>query len=133
MKPEGLPDYTVPAPLSIPAGDDPFVALVPPSDPIPDDNIMVADIPIDIDDDDDKEVEEDVEIEHDNEEDRSVTHNLVGAKIKIFYDDLGQWFEGEVKWFNTKMCKLRVHFEEDDSEDYLKESEINGIDIILCI
>ena len=52
-------------------------------------------------------------------------------KIKVFYDDLGDWFVGNVTWYNRKMKKLRVHFTTDDSDDYISEDMINGVDIIL--
>ena len=99
-------------------------------EPIPDDTMVVADIPIDIEDMSNDEMSE---LEVDNEEDRDYNHNLVHSLIKIFYDDQGEWYEGKVTWFNRKMEKLRVYFEEDESDDYLKESEINGMDIILCV
>ena len=30
------------------------------------------------------------------------------------------------------MDKLRIYFEEDESDDYMNETEINGMDVILC-
>ena len=49
----------------------------------------------------------------------------------MFYDDLGDWFVGNVTWYNRKMKKLRLHFTTDDSDDYISEDMINGIDMIL--
>ena len=37
-----------------------------------------------------------------------------------------------ITWFNSKMDKLRIYFEEDESDDYMNETEINGMDVILC-
>ena len=71
-------------------------------------------------------------IDFDLEEDRDLTHNLVGCTIKIFYDDQGEWFEGKITWFNNKMNKLRLYFP-DDSEDYISEEDINGMDILLLV
>ena len=59
-------------------------------------------------DDADEEMMED--IKEDLEEDRVYQHKLVGLKIKIFYDDLGDWFIGNVTWYNRQMKKLRVLF-----------------------
>ena len=59
-----------------------------------------------------------------------MNHNLVGCTIKIFYDDMGEWFEGLITWFNRKMNKMRLYFP-DDSEDYISEDDINGMDILL--
>ena len=58
-------------------------------------------------------------------------HNLVGLRIKVFYDDLGDWFVGNVTWYNRKMKKLRLHFTSDNSDDYISKDMINGIDMIL--
>ena len=46
-------------------------------------------------------------------------------RIRALYD--AGWAEGTVTWLNT-IIGLRVEYE-DDSEDYIKESEINGVDI----
>ena len=75
--------------------------------------------------------EDDMEEEVDEEEDRVFDHNLVGLRIKVFYDNLGDWFVGNVTWYNRKMKKLRLHFTTDDSDDYISEDMINGIDMIL--
>ena len=90
--------------------------------------MIVCDIPIDLREDDEEDAQEEV----DNEEDRIYTHNLVGSTLKIFYDDQGEWYEGKITWFNSKMDKLRIYFEEDESDDYMNETEINGMDVILC-
>ena len=60
-----------------------------------------------------------------------IKHNLVGCNIKILYEDLGGWFVGKIIWMNKRMNKFRVYFAEDDSEDYIGEDEINGMDIII--
>ena len=143
IKPEGMPNYVVPPPLSIPAGDDPFASIVPPAEPIPDDNMIVGDIPIDVveeqlvvdnnEDNGEQETTDELGMGMDSEEDRDYEHNLVGGTTKIFYDELGEWFEGKVTWLNRKMDKLRIYFAEDESDDYLKETGINGMDIVLCI
>ena len=70
-------------------------------------------------------------VDIDNDDNSDFVHNLVGCKIKIFYGDLGEWFVGNVTWFNKALQKLRIHFEEDDSDDYLCEDDINGMDILL--
>ena len=45
--------------------------------------------------------------------------------------DLGGWFVGKIMWMNKRMNKFRVYFAEDDSEDYIGEDKINGMDIII--
>ena len=67
----------------------------------------------------------------DDEEDRQLDHNLVGLKIRIFYDDQGKWYDGQITWFNKKMGQVRIYFEEDDTDDHIEETEINGVDVIL--
>ena len=61
----------------------------------------------------------------DSVEDRLYDHPHVGKRIRALYD--AGWAEGTVTWLNT-IIGLRVEYE-DDSEDYIKESEINGVDI----
>ena len=60
------------------------------------------------------------------------TKILIILSIAVFfYDDQGEWYEGKITWFNSKMDKLRIYFEEDESDDYMNETEINGMDVIL--
>lgn len=138
IKPEGMKDYIVPPPIPIPTGDDPFES-VPEGEPMPEDTLYADDVIMDavVDDDNtdqsnnENSAEDDMEEEVDEEEDRVFDHNLVGLRIKVFYDNLGDWFVGNVTWYNRKMKKLRLHFTTDDSDDYISEDMINGIDMIL--
>ena len=45
------------------------------------------------------------ELEVDLEDDRDYSHNLVGCKIRAFYDDQCDWFLCKITCYNTKMAK----------------------------
>ena len=126
-----MPEYVVPPPLPIPAGDDPFESLIPEGEAMPDDIVEVDEVIVNTGADDDAEEEEDDCVAIDDEEDRQLDHNLVGLKIRIFYNDQGKWYDGQITWFNKKMGQVRIYFEEDDTDDYIEETEINGVDVIL--
>ena len=83
VKPEGMPEYVVPPPLPIPAGDDPFESLSPEGEAMPDDIVEVDEVIVNTGADDDAEEEEEVDdgVAIDDEEDRQLDHNLVGLKI----------------------------------------------------
>ena len=118
-----------PPPLPTIASDDPFEFIAPAAAQIPDDNIEVEDNFIDV-----MNVPEDLEeLQIDEEEQRDFTHNLVGCTVRAFYGDEGGWFQGKIMWYNTKMDKLRVYYEEDGSDDYITVEEIDGVDIILDV
>ena len=51
-------------------------------------------------------------------------------RVSAFYPDEGGWCNGVVKWFNTKLSKLRVVYA-DGSDDYILPEDINGVDVIL--
>ena len=113
VKPEGMSAYVVPPPLPIPAADDPFESLVPAADPIPDDTMITDDVLADTDivEEGSTSVTPNDDLEFDEEKDRDYEHSLVGCRIRAFYDDQGDWFKGEITWFNKKMDKLRIYFE----------------------
>ena len=60
--------------------------------------------------------------------DRTSNAKLVGRKIRGLYET--GWHTGELKYFNTKTQEYFVSFE-DGSPDYLKEEEIDNIEVIL--
>ena len=64
-------------------------------------------------------------------DDRDYSHNLVGCKIRAFYDDQCDCLLGKINWYNAKMGKLRVYYEEDNSDDYITADDINGVDMVL--
>lgn len=72
-------------------------------------------------------VENDEHLEIDTESDRDLNHPLVGRRIKGLYDN--GWFKGQICWYNTKMNKLRILFE-DDTDDYIIPDDIDGIELI---
>ena len=79
------------------------------------------------------DLSDDAEDDVDEEAYQGLNHNLVGCKITAFYPDEGGWFKGCIAWYNTQLCKLRVYFEEDSSDDYIAPDELNGVDVILCV
>ena len=70
----------------------------------------------------------DNDLEIDYESDRDLNHNLVGRKIKAIYGN--GWCTGSISWFNDKMQKLRVVFE-DGTDDYIYTEDIVGVEITL--
>ena len=64
----------------------------------------------------------------DLESDRVYNHKLKGQKIRGLYET--GWHTGTVEYFNTKLEEYCVSFD-DNSEDYIKESDIDGEKIIL--
>ena len=60
--------------------------------------------------------------------DRSYDDHLVGKKLKCNYET--GWYIGKIEHFNTKLKEYLVKFD-DESHDYIKEDEIDGIDLIL--
>ena len=95
IKPEGMPDYVVPAPLPATLIQDPFECVVPEPAPIPPEGDLGRDedantiIDVDLDDDDTSK-NDDV----DDEAHRDQNHNLVGCKVKAFYPDEGGGLKG---------------------------------------
>ena len=107
---------------------DPFEAVIPEPEPIPSDDITGVE-----DDEAINVVDEAPEtLDVDEEAHRDTDHNLVGCTIKAFYPDEVGWYMGKITWYATMLGKLRVFYEEDESDDYISPDEINGIDIILC-
>ena len=60
--------------------------------------------------------------------DRSYDDHLVGKKLKCNYET--GWYIGKIEHFDTKLKEYLVKFD-DGSHDYIKEDEIDGIDLIL--
>ena len=131
VQPEGLLNYKVMPPLNM-AGptQDPDIET-PPEAPEPDDVISADDLftsylaeeTLDLDS-DKNEVNERI----DNESDRSFSEKLVGQKIKGLYET--GWHTGKLEYFNTKLQEYLVSFD-DGSEDYIKEEDIDGKQIVL--
>ena len=106
------------------SADDPFESVAPTAEPIPDDSVelevdynIIMNAP--------EEVEVDLEDVRDN------SHDLVGCKIRACYDDQCVWILGKITWYNTKTGKLRVYYEEDNSDDYITAEDINGVNMIM--
>ena len=64
----------------------------------------------------------------DNECDRIYTDELIGNKVKINYE--AGWISGTLKYFNTTLMEYNALLE-DGTEDYIKEGDIDGKDIVL--
>ena len=99
IKPEGLDVYVVPLPLPMKSTQEPITCANPES-VAPQTN------------EEGKKLCEtnDNDLESDYESDRDLNHNLVGRKIKAIYDN--GWYTRSISWFNNKMQKLRVAFED---------------------
>ena len=63
----------------------------------------------------------------DCENDRS-EDELCGCKLKGLYEN--GWFTGTIQYFNEKMGRCRVLYN-DDSEDYIGIRETEGVEIVL--
>ena len=57
------------------------------------------------------------------------TNDLEDEEWKNIWEDNG-WCTGSISWFNDKMQKLRVVFE-DDTDDYIYTEDIVGVEITL--
>ena len=126
IQPAGLNGYIVPDPL-------PSAISVP--DPVPCETPEPATIPAD----DEMEIEDsefhgnsvdaqdDEILEVDDELDQNFGHELVGNKFTVHYDY--GWFTGVASWFNVKLQKLRLSFD-DGSDDYISVDEVDGIDVM---
>ena len=64
----------------------------------------------------------------DNECDRIYTDELIGNRVKINYE--AGWVSGTLKYFNTTLMEYNALLE-DGTEDYIKEGDIDGKDIVL--
>ena len=77
---------------------------------------------------DEEEVPEEVAERVDSEKDRLYDDPLVGRNLRGIYKN--GVFNGVIKYFNKVLNEYNVVFE-DGSEDYLREEDINGVDVIL--
>jgi hypothetical protein len=125
IKPEDMPHYVVPASLPL-VCDNAMEEVIPTAEPIPADDVLGEDQSDYV-----TVQEEEENLEMDKEEHRDMDHDLVGRKIRMLYAEEGGWFVGRVTWYNAEMKKLRVYFENDDSDDYIQIDEIDGHEIIL--
>ena len=64
----------------------------------------------------------------DYEEDRTYDDPLVGKKLRCQYET--GWHTGKIEYFNTKLEEYIVFFA-DESSDYIKKNDIDGLEIIL--
>ena len=69
----------------------------------------------------------DNDLEIDYESVRDLNHNLVGRKIKAIGNG---WYTGSISWFNSKIKKLCLAFE-DGTDDYIFTEDIDGVEISL--
>ena len=53
---------------------------------------------------------------------------LCEAKVKGLYEN--GWFTGKIQYFNEKMGRYRVLYD-DNSEDYIGVEEIEGVELVL--
>ncbi len=65
--------------------------------------------------------------EEDDELDRNFEPQFVGKKFNVHYDY--GCFVGVASWFNVKLQKLRLSFD-DRSDDYIAVDEVDGIEIM---
>ena len=64
----------------------------------------------------------------DKEDDRTTNHELIGKQIRGHYET--GWHVGRIEYFNRSLEEFHVLFD-DGSEDYIKETDIDGVEIIL--
>ena len=127
VSPEGLKDYQVmpPLPITGPTGNPNEEIPDPapnPTDAIIEDELFASD-PID------EEEEDDVDLgRQDNEADRTIYDELVGRNIRGHYST--GWHVGKIVYFNTHLQQYCIQFD-DDSSDYIKKDDIDGLQIIL--
>ena len=124
IAPEGLTNYVVPPPLPIQVAVE-IEPLVPAPAAEPEDRIETEV-------DDELEVDETTVLEEriDLQVDRVYKHPLVNRNVTVFYDE---WHVGTITWYNKKLDECRVFYEVDNSEDYLKLDDFNGVDVILFV
>ena len=65
----------------------------------------------------------------DNEDDRSYSHILVGKKLRGLYQD--GWQEGRIDYYNKKLKQLHLKFQDSSEDDYVNESDIDGVELML--
>ena len=111
---------------TVPATD-PFANVAPEPEPIPVDEYLG------------EEEGDFIEIGEDNQDEslpvdeevfRDLNHALVSRKLEVLYPDEGGWFIGIVSWYNCRLGKLRVLFD-DGTDDYIQPDEINDDDVKL--
>ena len=129
IEPEGLLNYKVIPPLAIPGPvEDPVIDIPEPNEQPEDlvqaDELFEPDINLDETELDNLDKSE----RHDKEEDRTTNHKLIGKEIRGFYET--GWHQGKIEYFNKSLDELFVRFE-DGSEDYIKPTEIDGLQIVL--
>ena len=124
IKPEGLPDYKVPAPI-------PGLG---PNEVRPQDSPEPADEPVDDSDlvhpDTTEGDDVDDTIERvDSEDDRDYSYMFVGRGIRALYAD--GWHVGKIDYYNKKLREFHIRFNESSDDDYIQEKDIDGIEVIL--
>ena len=66
---------------------------------------------------------------NDSAQDRNFSDLLVGKRIRGHYED--GWHSGTINYYNTKLREYHIEFDDSTEDDYVKKSEIDGINIIL--
>ena len=66
---------------------------------------------------------------HDSEGDRVYTENLVGRKIRGLYES--GWHVGVLDYFNVRLKEYHIRFPDSDEDDYIKSSDIDGVEMVL--
>ena len=133
VQPEGLTDYKVFPPMPGPGPEDnpEIESPEPAQDPldiIPENDMFT---PQSDDENIDLKSEANEEVERlDMTCDRIFSGELIGKKIRGHYNT--GWHIGTLHYFNTKLKEYMVKFE-DGSEDYIEESDIDGLEIILLV
>ena len=126
VKPEGLLDFKVIPPLESPGPEMNPQTATPEADDTFNDMLTSRD---NFDDENETETEEDLVLEQDDvddEQDRLYNVKLVGKKVCGDYPD--GWHTGTIKYYNSKLDKYLLVFE-DGSDDLIREEEIDGVEL----
>ena len=135
VKPEGLPGYKIPPPLPMPGPDEQIIEVTEPAQEPGERVAFDEDMPNERDHDTPEE-EEDIdepssptEGRMDLPKDRTYSGILVGKKIRGLYHD--GWHVGVINYYNTKLQEYHIEFDDSTEDDYIKESDIDGIEMII--
>ena len=130
IKPEGLTGYKVLPPFATSGPVEYSDTEAPEPDEDPADEIEYEDLEMPPNHSDPEVmVENDPTRRVDHKKDRSYKEILVGRKIRGFYED--GWQSGTIDYFNKNFQQYHIEFEDSSEDDYVKMSDINGVDMIL--
>ena len=121
IQPEGLPNYKPPEPcIYVEASTEAPISNEVDPDPMTEEQLEPFE--------DEENPPAVVPVLEDNISDRVLDHQLVGRKVRAWYEN--GWFVGEIVYFNNKLNELKIDFD-DGTSDYVCEDDFNELDLIL--